>query len=145
MEQRSQILKEMHLTKNEREREVLWGGGERSSWQLDGCPVEQAQNMNGAKRPQMLRTSRGGGGGRVATCDGSIDHLVGWCTRQSQCCLYGPVRARLSKRLLRRFKARFTASNSRQLMCQCSWEPVQTPDTASPLNVAPQPLAEASV
>lgn len=25
MEQRSQILKEMHLTKNEREREVLWG------------------------------------------------------------------------------------------------------------------------
>ncbi len=49
------------------------------------------------------------------------------------------------KRLLRRFKARCTASNSRQLICQCSWGPVQTPDTASPLNVAPQPLAEASV
>ncbi len=48
------------------------------------------------------------------------------------------------KRLLRRFKARCTASNSRQLMCQCSWGPVQTPDTACPLNVAPQPLAEAS-
>ncbi len=47
------------------------------------------------------------------------------------------------KRLLRRFKARCTASNSRQLICQCSWGPVQTPDTASPLNVAPQPLAEA--
>lgn len=27
LEQRSQILKEMHLTKNEREREVLGGGG----------------------------------------------------------------------------------------------------------------------
>ncbi len=49
------------------------------------------------------------------------------------------------KRLLRRFKARCTASNSRQVICQCSWGPVQTPDTASPLNVAPQPLAEASV
>ncbi len=47
--------------------------------------------------------------------------------------------------LLRWFKARYTASNSRQLICQCSWGPVQTPDTASPLNVAPQPLAEASV
>ncbi len=49
------------------------------------------------------------------------------------------------KWLLRWFKARCTASNSRQLTCQCSWGPVQTPDTASPLNVAPQPLAEASV
>ncbi len=39
--------------------------------------------------------SRGGGGGRVATCDGSVDHLVGWCTQWSQCCPYGPVRARL--------------------------------------------------
>ncbi len=45
------------------------------------------------------------------------------------------------KRLLRRFKTRCTASNSRQLMCQCSWGPVQTPDTACPLNAAPQPLA----
>ncbi len=41
------------------------------------------------------------------------------------------------KHLLRQFKARCTASNSRQLMCQCSWGPVQNPDTASPLNVAP--------
>ncbi len=68
--------------------------GESSSWQLIGCPVEQARNVNGTKRPQMLLTP-GGGGGRVATCDGSVDHLVGWCTRQSQCWLYGPVRARL--------------------------------------------------
>ncbi len=44
------------------------------------------------------------------------------------------------KRLLRWFKARCTASNSRQLMCQCSWGPVQTPDTACPLNVAPPAL-----
>ncbi len=43
------------------------------------------------------------------------------------------------KRLLRWFKARHTVSNSRQLMYQCSWGPVQTPDTAKPLNVAPQP------
>ncbi len=39
--------------------------------------------------------SRGGGGGRVVTCDGSVDHLVGWCTQRSQCCPYGLVHARL--------------------------------------------------
>ncbi len=44
------------------------------------------------------------------------------------------------KCLLRQFKARCTASNSRQLMCQCSWGPVQTLDTASLLNVAPPAL-----
>ncbi len=30
--------------------------GERSSWQLVGCRVEQTQNVSGAKRPQMLLT-----------------------------------------------------------------------------------------
>jgi len=45
----------------------------------------------------------------------------------------------------RRLRARRTASNTRQLMCQCSWGPVHTPDTACPLYVAPQPVAEASV
>ncbi len=30
-------------------------------------------------------------------------------------------------------------------MCQCRWGPVHTPDTACPLYVAPQPVAEASV
>ncbi len=46
------------------------------------------------------------------------------------------------KRPLRRFKARRTANNSRQLMCQCSWVPVQTPDTACPSCVALQPVVE---
>ncbi len=46
---------------------------------------------------------------------------------------------------LRRPSARRTASNSRQLMCQCSWGPVHRPDTACPLYVAPQSVAEASV
>ncbi len=41
------------------------------------------------------------------------------------------------KRPLRRFKARRTARNSRQLMCQCSWGPVQTTETASPSNMPP--------
>ncbi len=113
--------------------------GERSSWQLVGCPVEQAQNMNGAKRPQR-RWWR-------ASCDMRRE-------RRPPCRLMYATVAVLSvrtstrsprKRLLRRLKARCTASNSRQLICQCSWGPVQTPDTASPLNVAPQPLAEASV
>ncbi len=90
--------------------------------------------------------SRGGGGGRVA-CNM-------WWERRPPCRLMYATVAVLSvrtstcsphKRLLRRFKARCTASNSSQLMCQCSWGPVQTPNTASPLNVAPQPLAKASV
>ncbi len=37
----------------------------------------------------------------------------------------------------RRLRTRGTASNSRQLMCQCSWGPVHTPDTACPLYVVP--------
>ncbi len=35
--------------------------------------------------------SKGGDGGRVATCDGSVDRLGGWCTQRSQCCPSGPV------------------------------------------------------
>ncbi|XDV31437.1 hypothetical protein PO909_034121 [Leuciscus waleckii] len=51
--------------------------------------------------------------------------------------------------LIKRLRAIRTASNSRQLMCQCSWGPVNTrltpSDTACPLYMAPQPKAEASV
>ncbi len=42
-------------------------------------------------------------------------------------------------------KARCTASSSRQLMCQSSRGPVQSPEAACPLHVAPQPMLEASV
>ncbi len=42
-------------------------------------------------------------------------------------------------------KARCTASSSRQLMCQSSRGPVQSPEAACPLHVAPQPVLEASV
>ncbi len=37
--------------------------------------------------------SKGGDGGRVATCDGSVDRPGGWCTQRSQCCPNGPVYA----------------------------------------------------
>ncbi len=43
------------------------------------------------------------------------------------------------KHLLRRLKARCTASNSRQLMCQCSWGPVQTPTLQACLAWPPSP------
>ncbi len=36
--------------------------------------------------------SKGGDGGRVVTCDRSVDCLDGSCTQQSQCCPYGPAR-----------------------------------------------------
>ncbi len=42
-------------------------------------------------------------------------------------------------------KARCTASSSRQLMCQSRRGPVQSPEAACPLHVAPQPVLEASV
>ncbi len=47
--------------------------------------------------------------------------------------------------VLKRRRASHTASNSRQLICHCSWGPVQSPATACPLHMAPQPVAEASV
>ncbi len=42
-------------------------------------------------------------------------------------------------------KARCTANSSRQLMCQSSRGPIQSPEAACPLLVAPQPVLEASV
>ncbi len=42
-------------------------------------------------------------------------------------------------------KAKCTANSSRQLMCQSSRGPVQSPEAACPLHVAPQPVLEASV
>ncbi len=42
-------------------------------------------------------------------------------------------------------KAKCTAHNSRQLMCQSSRGPVQSPEAACPLLVAPQPVLDASV
>ncbi len=76
-------------------RERYCGGG--------GAQLMTARRLSGWASPEYewreatsdASDYRGGGGGRVATCDGSVDHLVGWCTRRSQCCLYGPVRARL--------------------------------------------------
>ncbi len=42
-------------------------------------------------------------------------------------------------------KAKCSAHSSRQLMCQSSRGPVQSPEAACPLHVAPQPMLEASV
>ncbi len=42
-------------------------------------------------------------------------------------------------------KAKCTTHSSRQLMCQSSRGPVQSPKAACPLHVAPQPVLEASV
>ncbi len=42
-------------------------------------------------------------------------------------------------------KAKCTAHSSRQLLCQSSRGPVQSPEAACPLHVAPQPVLEASV
>ncbi len=46
---------------------------------------------------------------------------------------------------LKRRRASHTASNSRQLICHCNRDPVQSPAAACPLHMAPQPMAEASV
>ncbi len=47
--------------------------------------------------------------------------------------------------VLKRRRASHTVSNSRQLICHCSWGPVQSPAAACPLHMAPQPVVEASV
>ncbi len=65
-----------------------------------------------------------------------------WCTRQPQCCPCKLTHA-CSGRSCR--KAKCTANSSRQLMCQSSRGPIQSPEAACPLHVAPQPVLEASV
>ncbi len=114
------------------------------SRQLVGCPVEHSWDVDGTKdlRCFWLQRRRW-----RASCDMRRE-------RKPPCRLiYATVavlsvRTRTSlpwRRPLRRLKARRTASSSRQLICQRSWGPVQTPNTACPLYVAPQPVAEASV
>ncbi len=46
--------------------------------------------------------------------------------------------------VLKRHRASHTASTSRQLICHCSWGPVQSPAAACPLHMAPQTVVEAS-
>ncbi len=53
-------------------------------WTLLGCGWHEGTSD--------ASDSRGGGGGRVATCDGSANRLAGWYTQLSQCCPYGPER-----------------------------------------------------
>ncbi len=116
--------------------------------------------------------SRRGDGGRAVTCGVIVYPPAGWYTRPPQCCPCGLARAcptaftftfsrrfypkRLTLHLSYSFyilsalgrncrKAKCTAHSSRQLMCQSSQGPVQSPEAACPLHVAPQPVLEASV
>ncbi len=54
-------------------------------WARQGCEWLEATSD--------ASDSRGGDGGRVATCGGSVDHPGGWCTQRSQYCPYGSVHA----------------------------------------------------
>ncbi len=89
--------------------------------------------------------SRGGDGGRAVTCGVIVypptrliyDTAAVLSVRTNTCL------PNSSGRNCR--KARCTASSSRQLMCQSSRGPVQSPEAACPLHVAPQPVLEASV
>ncbi len=112
--------------------------------QLVSRLVEHSWDVDGTKGPQLLLTPEE----EVA---GELRHAT---ERKPPCRLIYATVAVLSVRTrtslprrcpLRRLKARRTTSNSRQLICQRSWGPVHTPDTACPLYVAPQPVAEASV
>ncbi len=105
--------------------------------------VEHPRDMNGAKRPQMLLTLKEMAGElrhakRVQTTL-VVDVRNGRSVvRTTSTCLphNGPFT---------QLRARCTASNSRQLICQCSWGSIHTPDTACRLNMAPQLVAEESL
>ncbi len=86
--------------------------------------------------------SRGRDGGRAVTCGVIVYLPTGWCTRQPQCCPCGLARACQTAVAGTAVKL---AHSSRQLMCQSSRGPVQSPEAACPLHVAPQPVLEASV
>ncbi len=63
--------------------EVLLETGRRlPDWTLLGCGWHEGTSD--------ASDSRGGGGGQVATCDGSVNRLAGWYTQRSQYCPYGP-------------------------------------------------------
>ncbi len=89
--------------------------------------------------------SREGDGGWAVTCGVVVDLPTGLCTRQPQCCPYGPIHTCLTAVLRYCRKGRCTANSSMQLMCQSSRGPVQSPEAACLLHVAPQPMLEASV
>ncbi len=53
-------------------------------WTLLGCGWHEGTSD--------ASDSRGGGGGRVTTCDASINRLAGWYMQWLQCCPYRPER-----------------------------------------------------
>ncbi len=89
--------------------------------------------------------SRGGDGGRAVTCGVIVYPPAGWYTRPLQCCPCGLARCLPNSSGRNCRKAKCTAHSSRQLMCQSSRGPVQSPEAACLLHVAPQPVLEASV
>ncbi len=112
------------------------------TWELVGCTIELAWDMNGAKRPQMLLTPK-----EEMAAELRRERRPPWWL------MYATV-AVLSVRtstcfscssVLKWRRASHTASNSRQLICHCSWSPVQSPAAACPLHMAPQPVVETSV
>ncbi len=82
-----------------------------------------------------------------ASCDKRCDHIPpSWLMYETAAVLSVRTSTCLSNSSGRNcHKAKCTAHSSRQLMCQSSRGPVQSPEAACPLHVAPQPVLEASV
>ncbi len=75
------------------------GDGDSTLW---GAQLLTARRLPGWASPECewreatsdASDSRQEGGGRVVTCDASVNYLFGWCTQRSQCCPCRTVRAR---------------------------------------------------
>lgn len=88
--------------------------------------------------------SQGGDGGQVVTCNISVNHLGDLYAIDAVFSIWTDTYLPwINGRNIHR--ASNTASNFRYLMCQRSQGPVQDPDAACPLHIAPQPVLDVSV
>ncbi len=79
-------------------KQVYLSVAEASPNQLDHLRVESPFSRKGRLTWELIvctieLNSKGGDGRGVATCDGSVDRLGGWCMQWSQSCPYRPVHA----------------------------------------------------
>ncbi len=131
-------------------KQVYLSVAEASPNQLENLRVESPFSRKGGLTWELIvcaieLNSKGGDGRGVATCDGSVDRLGGWCMQLSQCCPYRPVHA------CRVAVVWSSAEQAILLATRGSWYAAaaealsRARQAACPLHMAPQPMSEASI
>lgn len=117
---------------------------EKNSWETNfGCTIGVTRNVKVSQWLQLLLTPEGEMEGELWHAT-RVDSTLVIYTPLSLCCQSGPTRA-CPESTAEASSGLSLANNSRQLMCQCRWGPVQDPETASLLPMVPQHVLEVSV